>query len=649
LSTIVAPAQLEAPKGLRQVIGQRVARLTAPAGRALHVAAVAGPTFSFVLLERMLGEGSAVLDALEETVAAGLLTETGHGDYAFAHALVRQTIYGQLSAARRMRLHRQLGEALEAIGDAQKHLEALAYHFGQAAADGQGVKAANYALAAGRSATARLGYEEAAAHYDRGLEALTLSGRAQDEQRCELLLALGEAYWGAGELDKARRAYRQAAGLAEQLRDANSLARAALGFCGPHRGEVTAAATRPISDLLQRALDALNKDDGALRAQLMGRLGAVLAYTGVKQGEPVLVRQALEIARRVADKTTLADVLASSLWATRGPDCLHESMSLARELARVAEEIGDRRLRIMAHVRVLDHLLELGDIEAVECELETLQRLTDARNERYSKWILAVARAGHALLEGRLEDFEALTHDALAHRYEGPDEVAVQIFGVQMLALRIARGRHDELVQTVKSLASQYPEILGWRCFLAFVYALLESRAQARRELEALARDDFEDIPRDASWLSNLSSLSEVTVFLSDATRAQLLYKLLLPYANRCVVAGAVLCQGSASRPLGLLATTLSRFDDAQRHFEQALKMNAQIRSPPWIAYTQHDYAQMLLLRNQPGDNEKATKLLTSALATAEQLGLKARVDKMRRLKLTAEATDPPAALSRPV
>ena len=96
-----------------------------------------------------------------------------------------------------MRLHRQLGEALETLGDADEHVEALAHHFAQAAADGQSLKAADYALAAGRSATARLGYEEAAAHYERGLEALTLTGQPQDERCCELLLALGEARWGA--------------------------------------------------------------------------------------------------------------------------------------------------------------------------------------------------------------------------------------------------------------------------------------------------------------------------------------------------------------------------------------------------------------------------------------------------------------------
>jgi DNA-binding SARP family transcriptional activator/tetratricopeptide (TPR) repeat protein len=640
VDTRVTAARLEAPKGLRQVIGHRVARLSAPTKRALNVAAVAGSTFSFVLLERALGERSGALDALDEAVAAGLLAEAGHGDYAFAHALVRETIYGQLGSARRMRLHRQLGEALEALGDREAHVAALAHHFAQAAADGQGVKAATYALAAGRSATSRLGYEEAAAHYERGLQALTLTGQPQEQRRCELLLALGEARWGAGELDNARRAYEQAAELAEQLGDATALARAALGFCGPHRFEMAPAVTEPVAGQLQRALAALGDEDSPLRAQLMGRLAAARAFTGVEHRKPRLARQALEMARRVADNTALADVLASTHWAIHGPDTLRASMRLAEELGRLADELGDSRLRALAHGWLLDHLLELGDIDGVERELKALQHVAETRRERYFKWVVTVFRANHALLRGQLEDFESLAHDAFAHRFEGHDEPAARIFGAQMLFIRC-----DNLVESLESFVAQYPQIAVWRGLLAHIYAQLERRAQARQELEALARADFYDLPRDANWLPTLTTLCELVVLLGDAPRAQQLYKLLLPYADRCVVIFALLCGGSASRPLGILATTLSRYEDAARHFEQALTMNTQIRSPLLIALTQHDYAHMLLLRNRPGDSDKALRLLEQAVATAEQLGLKALADKARPLKLTAETAGRSLAL----
>jgi tetratricopeptide (TPR) repeat protein len=257
--------------------------------------------------------------------------------------------------------------------------------------------------------------------------------------------------------------------------------------------------------------------------------------------------------------------------------------------------------------------------------------------------------ASHAHLQGRLEDCERLTHEALTPRFGGQDELVSRIFGAQMMVVRGEQGRLDELVETVRSVAAQYPQLIGWRCTLASVYARLARHEDARQELETLARADFDDLPHDTYWLSNMTLLAEVVASLDDAPRAQVLYDLLLPYADRCAVTFALLCRGSVSRPLGLLATTQSRYTEAAQHFEQALTMNERIRSPLWIAHTQHDYARMLLVRNDPGDRCKALKLLQRAIATADELGLKALADKAGPLRLTAEAAAPPTSGRRSV
>jgi DNA-binding SARP family transcriptional activator len=636
----VTADNLEAPETVRRVIGHRIARMSTLAGRALSIAAVAGPTFSFILLDNVLDGREGVLDAMDEAIAAGLLTEAGHGHYAFVHALVRQTIYEELSAVRRMWLHRQVGEALETEHDAQAHAEALAYHFAQAAADGQAVKAAAYALAAGRKATARLGYDEAAAHYERGLGALALAEEPQEPRRCELLLALAEARWAAGEVAKASDAYEHAAELAETLGDTTALARAALGFGRPYRPEAPAALIRPVAELLERALAALGDSDSALRARLLSRLA-------MWDRKPMLAREALQMARRVADQATLAEILASCLWTIRGPDAVHESLALTRELERLADDVGDKRLRGLAHRWLFDHLLERGDIDAVERELEALQQLANTRTERHFKWVLAERRANHAYLRGHLARCERLADDALAQRFEGHDEFAAGIFAVHMLFVRREQGRLDELVETVERYAAKNPGFAAWRCALVYTYAELGRRAQARQEINTLARVDFRDIPRDAFWLLSLSVLCDVVAFLDDVPRARLLYQLLLPYADRCVVLGAGLCQGSVSRPLGVLARTLSRFEDAELYFEHALKMNMQIKSQLWIAHTRYDYARMLLLRNRYDDRGDALALLDAAVSTANELGLQALGDKARALKLAAETKMPPAAFAK--
>jgi tetratricopeptide (TPR) repeat protein len=641
-TTDLAAGELDVPEGLRHVIRQRVGRLSEPARHSLAVATVAGPTFSLSLLEAVLGERSALLDGLDESVSAGLLTEAGPGEYAFAHALVRQTIYEAHTAARRMRLHRRLGEALEARADTDDHVEALAHHFAQAAADGQATKAAAYALRAGHKATARLAYEDAAAHYEHGLESLELAERPDEALGCELLIALADARWSFGDIDKARESARLAAELAGRRGDPEQLARAALAFAGHPRIEQAAAITGRLVALLEQALEALGDSDSALRARVMGRLAA--PTLAPLQRRPALAYGAVEMARRVGDKRALAEVLLNSHFATWTPDNLDERRAAVSELARLAAEVGDTLLEAAARHWSVTDLLELGDIDAAERELAAFERLSDALHQRdprylagYPRWLAAVARAGHAHLQGRLEDFEALAREALTVGLEGHAEMAAYTFGAHMLCLRAEQGGLGELVGAFESFGEQYPEHPAWRCVLAWVYAKLDRRHDARRELEALARHDFTDLPRDYTWLVCIDDLCEAVALLGDTRRAEPLYRLLLPFADRCIVVDGPICVGSASRPLGLLAGTMGRFNAAARHFDDALEMNTKIRSWLWVAHTQHDYAHTLLRRNDPGDHDKALKLVDAALLTADTLGLKALTDKAERLKHQAK------------
>jgi tetratricopeptide (TPR) repeat protein len=169
-----------------------------------------------------------------------------------------------------------------------------------------------------------------------------------------------------------------------------------------------------------------------------------------------------------------------------------------------------------------------------------------------------------------------------------------------------------------------------WRPGLALIYSDLEIRSEALREFEALAADDFADLPNDALWVTCIAYLSEVCAYLGDANRAASLYRLLLPYSGRTVVAGfSSVCYGAVSRFLGLLAATMSHWEDAESHFQEALEMNARLGARPWLAHTQHQYAAMLLARDQSEDRDRAMSLLGEALDTARELGMNSLVEKV--------------------
>lgn len=183
---------VDVPSSVRTVIRRRVGRLGAPTGEALACAAAIGSEFHVRVLGRVVATSEAeLLDALGAAVAARLLDESGPGRFRFAHELVRATLYEDLSATRRAALHRRIGDAIEATPAAEVPLAVLAFHYGEAARDGDADKAVQWLTRAGERAAAELAHAQAVVDYRRALDLL---GRSADPRtRCELLVRLGAA------------------------------------------------------------------------------------------------------------------------------------------------------------------------------------------------------------------------------------------------------------------------------------------------------------------------------------------------------------------------------------------------------------------------------------------------------------------------
>ena len=104
------------PEGIREVIGSRLNRLTPLCNRVLSNAAVIGRGFALDLLMQLMDETpeDQCLAALEEALAARLIEELpGPGAYQFTHSLMRETLYDEMPAPRRIRLHQRVGSVLE--------------------------------------------------------------------------------------------------------------------------------------------------------------------------------------------------------------------------------------------------------------------------------------------------------------------------------------------------------------------------------------------------------------------------------------------------------------------------------------------------------------------------------------------------------
>ncbi len=174
----------EVPPLLRQVIDSRLDRLGETARSLLAVAAVLGQEVSLDLWAAVgVVDEDALVDVVERGAEARLLVEAEDGERVrFVHALIRETLYEGLTAARRRRLHRQAGEALSSWTDPNP--DAVAYHFERA----RDPRATGWLVAAGDRAD-RLGAYVTA--FDRHERALRLLDDDDATLRGWLLVRLG--------------------------------------------------------------------------------------------------------------------------------------------------------------------------------------------------------------------------------------------------------------------------------------------------------------------------------------------------------------------------------------------------------------------------------------------------------------------------
>ncbi|MGQ0466316.1 MAG: BTAD domain-containing putative transcriptional regulator [Sporichthyaceae bacterium] len=259
------------PENVRDVIAQRVGRLSEPTRDLLALAAIQGERFDPGVLTRAAARPYVeVLRALDDAVAARLVTD----QHRFVHALVRHTVVDGLGTATRMELHRATGAALAAlVGEEwREHAADLARHALAATppvgADPDEVRRTlDYAEAAADRAAAALAYEEAAALLAR---ALPLSRGGVPAQRARMLVALGEAQHHAG--DPAHRVtLRDAAAAALAVGDALLAARAAVANERPVTvlGKVDSEQLA----LYRSVLDALGSEPSPARARVLAALG----------------------------------------------------------------------------------------------------------------------------------------------------------------------------------------------------------------------------------------------------------------------------------------------------------------------------------------------------------------------------------------
>ena len=619
------------PESVREVVGRRLEYLSGDCTRALTVASAIGREFLLDVLESV-GDSSPdeLLDSLDEAVAARLLDEIPGGGmrYAFTHDLIRETLYAELGTARKNRLHAKIGFAIERnfADDLAPYLPELAQHFFRAARFGNAAKAIQYCSQAGLQSLQSLAYEEAVRFGEMALRTSEESRTTDEQLKCRLELELAKAFGQAGRVGSAAKFFGRAAERARRIQSPEQLARAALGFEKSTwlDGSLGVQAVRYIED----AIAEVETGESPRMAELLSALGRAERWSGRLDIAMARGTEAVEMARRLADPELLSDSLSRYIDAMWGPDTAHKRLNLANEQLGAAEQLGDSEKILHACMWRLVTALELGNTAEASAAIQLHANVSKKSELPFYLMLTDGLMAMQALLEGQFEDAQRLTVK-VRDSGERLSQHADGVHGIHMFTLFREQGRLAEVALAFKRFTDD-SETATWQPALAVMFAELGFGDKAAEVFGELAADEFASIPQDGKWSISMSFLADVCYSLQDDRTAGVLHRILQPWDGRNVVgSAAVVCYGSMSRHLGQLATLLGKWDLADKYFQRALEMNGRLGARPYVAHTQHEYADMLFRRNGTDDRRKGAELLQESQATASDLGMQSLTEKV--------------------
>ncbi len=619
---------VQIPGGIAGVIARRLARLSTSCRKILANASVIGRTFDFDTLKDISDcSEDDLLDALDSASAASVVEEARDGEtYSFAHGLIRQSIYHELGAARRARIHRKVADVLErrTASDPHAPLAELAHHFFQSLAGGDAEKTIYYSTQAANDALKRYAHEDAARLYQQALHAMELEGgddsRAHELHRCDLLLNLGEALSFAGDPSRSSEIYDQAAELARRLDTPDRLARAALRGSGSLLQRLIVDESS--LNALEEALTVLRPGDSDLRARVMSRLALTLYYhpAGTRKRRIELSSEAVEIARQINSPETLYWSQISRHWALWGPASSTERLNVIDEIVSIARGLDDPVMTARAQVYKVGAYMEIGDIDRMKDEIAEAQATADMLRVPLFQWSARYFKSATALLRGDFEEAEAQRLSAFAIGARTDLENSYLVTLLQIANRCFVQGRMQDFGAEIEPLIARGLHFQVLPCALAVSRASEGKEDEAHATYTSILERGLDKLPEDNLWLTTMAMLSSVAGHLGERKGSREIYDAMMPYRGTMVVAGnATACFGSVEHYLGVCAALFGDFAAAETHFGQALETHRKIGAPPMETITLWAHANSIA-RGSQRNRDRAATMFDEALAIGERI-----------------------------
>jgi tetratricopeptide (TPR) repeat protein len=633
------------PEGVREVIGRRLSRLSSTCNQALAGAAVLGREFDFGVLQRMSGfSDEELVTAIEQALEAQLVIEVpGRGDarYAFTHALVRETLYEELSLPRKQRLHLKVAQAIEAsyARNLSPHLAALAVHYRLAGAAAEAEKTIDYSVRAGESATSVLAWEEAIEHWSAALELMREEGVDQRRQAA-LLERLGDLRYVSGfdwergveYLEEALSIYES---LGEKVEEAKIHSRLGRDLCTyPSQSDI------PRSMAHFAAAESILRPygDSAALALVYSGIGFA-AYQGLRIEEGIAAAsRAIEIAEKLGNEAVHANaafILGTNLAASGR---LGEGIALVERAWATADRLN---LEVVAYFATSGRgmtAFSLHDPREAQSWVEkelARRRVAQAPIQRRTltfQRAMAAARLGNLAEARTMLEFDWGALGPLGESLE--PEIMMASGDWEM-----AKTKLEEQVERYRKAALLGAGAVAIRR-LAALHSLLDDPARAASLLQEAVQVATGGGGVIAEVL-NRADLARVLAQLGRSEDAE-------PELGRCqeVLAAGEEWRGLAGRvALAAAAVAASRglFEVASPEFQKAVEIARHYGGPWDEADALHLWGCALL---DCGDRRQAVERLDASLAIYQRIGAGSRwLERVLADKLRVEKT--PATIAK--
>ncbi len=573
------PSALPVPDGVRDVLRQRIARLPAPVVGTLTSAAVLGRYIDPDLVAELAGVSvDDCLDQLDLAMTSGLVEDQEAG-YAFVHALARESLYAEISAARRMRQHDRAGHLVEARHADEVDASATIAHHAHLAAPlstQHAERACHWLERAAQVATSRHAHAEALELWRLVQADASASPVTMIEAKCGAaasLLRLARTVEG-------RQSVEGAVHLARDIGRWDLVARAAAIYNGAgvwswrEHGVQDDAFIKVLTEATKHVAD-------PERARLLAALQMEHFYGWDSSVADRIGAESVTVARACGDPALLIEVLLVRIIAAWGPDRAPLRLELVDEVLS-HEPTGE--LRVFILFQLATTFYEVYEPARAD---ETMQQCADeAAALRHTGVEIPLAWWRFARARD-LDDPAALELGAIAfalHRASG------YIAGVELECLVAIRGTSPGTRVPDEVLALVEDANPGLRALVA--HAALE--AGDPETAYALLGDPAPPGASEYSVLAGhcLRALVLAQTGSADEIRAAL--DRITAYAGQAVTYGTVDHLGCVDHFLACAHAALGDRDRALEHARTAVVLNEKLQCLPWQRRAEEQLGRLL-------------------------------------------------------